>query len=459
MAVSGTPHLPNYEREIDFLSEIDTTTDTEKQAPYSTAPVEDVKAESPTPDTEWQNRGVVPPPDGGAEAWLQVVGSWCIIVTFGVYQAYYERGTLFTQTPFNISWIGSIQSLIVFLLGAVVGAIYDKGYLKLLLAVGTFGVVFGHMMLSLCTEYWQVLLAQGFVIGIGGACLFVPALAVTQPYFSSRLGLALGVVGTGSSLGCIVYGVVFARLIDRIGFAWTTRTIGFIALATLVVPLAISKKRKQPLPPQTSPTSKKSDFSGVLDGRYMLCVLGVFLGYAGCQVTFFYIAYFGQAQGWFVGNVALYLVVIINAGAIIGRLMPNWLSDKVGPINVVLPGSLLMGVLLLCNLAVVNAGGIICIALFFGVLSGIFVSLPPLLFMALTEDKSKMGARMGIAYLFVGLSVLPGGPGAGGVLQHKGSSLHWHAAWTYAGVLQLAAFVVFCVLRVWQGGLAFTVKI
>ena len=118
-----------------------------------------------------------------------------------------------------------------------------------------------------------------------------------------------------------------------------------------------------------------------------------------------------------------------------------------------------MGVLLLSNLAVHNAGGIICIALFFGIVSGIFVSLPPLLFMVLTKDKSKIGARVGIAYLFVGLSVLLGGPAAGGVLQHKGSSLDWHAAWTYAGVLQLAAFAVFCVLRVWEGGWIFMVKV
>jgi hypothetical protein len=118
-----------------------------------------------------------------------------------------------------------------------------------------------------------------------------------------------------------------------------------------------------------------------------------------------------------------------------------------------------MGILTFCNLAVVNSGGLICIAFFFGILSGIFVSTPPLLFIALTKDKSKIGARMGIAYLFVGLSVLPGGPGAGGVLQHRGSSLDWSAAWTYAGILQVAAFVVFCVLRVWQGGFNLTAKV
>lgn len=115
-------------------------------------------------------------------------------------------------------------------------------------------------------------------------------------------------------------------------------------------------------------------------------------------------------------------------------------------------GSLMVGVVLLCNLAVHNAAGIICTALFFGFLSGIFIATPPILFVALTKDKTKLGTRMGMAYAMVGLSVLPGGPGSGGVLQHNPNSLDWTAAWTYAGVLPLGACLIFCVLRVWQGG-------
>lgn len=114
--------------------------------------------------------------------------------------------------------------------------------------------------------------------------------------------------------------------------------------------------------------------------------------------------------------------------------------------------------ILLCNFAVFNAGGLICTALFFGFLSGIFVATPPLLFMVLTKDKTKLGARMGMAYALVGLSVLPGGPGAGAVLQHDWNRLDGAAAWTYAGILPLSAFAVFCALRLWQTGPKLLVK-
>lgn len=114
--------------------------------------------------------GPPPAPNGGITAWLQVLGafmiffnSWGILNTFGVYQTYYESGQLFTTSSSNISWIGSIQAYLVLLGGLIAGPFYDKGYIKELLIIGGFGVVFGHMMLSLVHTYWQALLAQGFV--------------------------------------------------------------------------------------------------------------------------------------------------------------------------------------------------------------------------------------------------------------------------------------------------------
>lgn len=74
----------------------------------------------------------------------------------------------------------------------------------------------GHMMLSLCTEFWQCILAQGFVIGIGGGCLYVPSVAILPTYFTTRIGLAIGLGASGSSLGGIIYPIMFYRLIDQV---------------------------------------------------------------------------------------------------------------------------------------------------------------------------------------------------------------------------------------------------
>jgi hypothetical protein len=89
------------------------------------------------------------------------------------------------------------------LVGAITGPVYDAGYFRELLLCGSFFVVFGHMMLSLCTVYYQAILAQAFCIGIGTGLLFVPSVAILSTYFNTKLAFAIGIAASGSSLGML----------------------------------------------------------------------------------------------------------------------------------------------------------------------------------------------------------------------------------------------------------------
>lgn len=62
-------------------------------------------------------------------------------------------------------------------------------------------VVFGMMMTSISTSYWQIVLAQAMCMGIGLGCLFVPSVAIVSTYFSTRKAFATGIAASGSSLG------------------------------------------------------------------------------------------------------------------------------------------------------------------------------------------------------------------------------------------------------------------
>lgn len=101
----------------------------------------------------------------------------------------------------------------VLLMGTVSGSVFDRGYLKSLLVIGTFLITFGQMMLSLTHTYWQSLLAQGFTVGIGAGCLYIPSIAIMPQYFTSHIGLAIGVAASGSSMGGIIYPIMFYKLI------------------------------------------------------------------------------------------------------------------------------------------------------------------------------------------------------------------------------------------------------
>jgi len=70
-----------------------------------------------------------------------------------------------------------------------------------LINLGSFMIVFGMVMTSFCKEYWQVLLAQGFLMGFGLGCLFTPLVAIMATYFQKRRGIAMGVASSGSAIG------------------------------------------------------------------------------------------------------------------------------------------------------------------------------------------------------------------------------------------------------------------
>lgn len=313
-------------------------------------------------------------------------------------------------------------------------------------------VVFGHMMLSLCTAFWQVVLAQGFVIGIGTGCLFVPSVAVLQQYFSTKLGAAVGIAASGSALGGIIYPIVLYRLVDEIGFAWAVRMIGFIALTTLLFPVVVLRLRVKP-----AKVRAVLDWSAFVDPYYMVFVLTSLVAYMGLYVLLFYLSYFADAQRITSTAMAFYLVPIFNASSMFGRTVPNALADKVGPFNILAPATLLLGVLMLCMLAVHSEAAIIVVALLAGFMSGALIGLPPVCFVALTKDKSKLGTRVGMGYAMLGLGVLAAGPGGGAILG-QGESLNWRGLWIFGGVSTTVSALGYAAIRVAKHGAKLNAK-
>jgi MFS family permease len=124
-----------------------------------------------------------------------------IINTFGAYQNFYQVDLLRSHTPSAISWIGSVQGFLLLLISAFTGPIFDAGYSRTLLSLGSFLVILGLMMTSLVKQYYQAFLAQGVCFGIGAGMIFVPSLAVVSTYFVKHRSFALGVAIAGSGFG------------------------------------------------------------------------------------------------------------------------------------------------------------------------------------------------------------------------------------------------------------------
>jgi len=216
-----------------------------------------------------------PPPDGGLQAWIQVfcawlaiLNSWGFVNSFGAFQPYYAE--ILPQSNSTISWIGSTQACLMFVLGTLSGRAFDAGWFRPTVIVGMVIQLIGIFTMSLATSYWQLLLSHGVCTGIGGGIFFIPIMSLVSTYFAKRRGFALGIVTTGNSVGGIVYPTIVRQLLGKVGFGWTVRVLGFINVVALCTVLVFMKPR---LPPRKS--GPLFDHDTFRDVPYMMHVLGV----------------------------------------------------------------------------------------------------------------------------------------------------------------------------------------
>jgi MFS family permease len=230
-----------------------------------------------------------PPPDGGFRAWLQcfcgwlaIANTWGFALSFGAFQTFYAE-TL-PESPSTISWIGSLQASLIFLVGAFSGRALDAGLFQPTIIVGIVIQLIGIFTMSLSKKYWQLLVTQGILTGIGGGLFFCPVVGLMSTYFLKKRGVALGIATTGNSVGGIIYPVIVRQLLGKIGFGWTVRVLGFLNLVTLAFVIAFMKPR---LPPRKS--GPIVEWTAIKDKPYMLFVVGCCFLMAAVYFVFYYV--------------------------------------------------------------------------------------------------------------------------------------------------------------------------
>lgn len=395
-------------------------------------------------------------PNGGLVAWLQVLSgfflffnSWGLINAFGVFQSYYKDTLIPTQSDSNISWIGSIEAFLLCCTTIFAGPAFDRGYARILVFSGTLMVVFGLMMTSLCTSYWQLMLAQGLCMGIGHGGLFIVSIAIVPSYFSTKRSFAIGLAASGSSLGGVIYSIVFYRLVPRVGFGWSTRILGFMALATLLVPCFCIRMRTQP-----APRKKIIDFSGFRELPFTLFSLASFVGFIGLYIPFFYISSFASQRAGLDATLSFYMLPIISAGSTAGRILPGFVADFLGPLNVLSLCTVIAGMLGFCWIAMpspASVGGLVIWSLLYGAFSGAFVSLQPSTVVSITDDMSTVGGRLGMNTFCAALGLLIGTPIAGVILQQDDT---WIGLQCFCGATLLLGGALVFVTRWSRVGMA-----
>lgn len=248
-------------------------------------------------------------------------------------------------------------------------------------------------------------------------------------------------------IGGVIYPIIFTRLQPRIGFPWATRVLGFIVLATQLIPFVLMKSR-------ASPTTKYSlvDRTAFKDVPYILLNIGLIFGFMGFYIIFYYIELYAHQESSASIALQAYLLVIINASSLPGRLIPGYYADKMGSINVQTIVTFIGALLTFCLIAIKNSPGLVVYCIIYGFSAGAFMGLPAAGVVNLSSDRSKIGARLGMTLAVVGCGVLVSNPIAGAILSGRGG---WVGLIAWCGALLTASFISMAASRIRKIGFGF----
>ncbi|KAH7184565.1 major facilitator superfamily domain-containing protein [Fusarium flagelliforme] len=387
-------------------------------------------------------------PEGGTKAWLTVLGAWCAMVpsmgllnTHAVLQAWIIEHELKGLPESQIGWIFSCYAFFLYLCGAQVGPIFDAYDIRFLIIPGSIGIVLSLVFMSFSTEFYQVLLSFGVLGGISASLLFNPSLAAIGHWFDKRRALATGLACTAGGLGGILFPLIVLYLAPQIGFPWALRIVAFICLCLLCVACLTLRKRL----PNNKRAGASIDWKALKELHFGVTTLSVFLIEFAVFIPYTYIVSYALSTG-FNPRDAYMLNVLLNVGAVPGRVLPGYAADRFGSFNIMCVTAFCCTLLIwtVWLTATENQAQSTAFTILFGFWSGAAISLTPVCISRVCTIED-YGKRNGTAFSVASFGALIGVPIGGAILDAGGSN--YRNLIIFSGVLYTSAFISFVIAR------------
>lgn len=363
-------------------------------------------------------------PEGGFDAWRVVLGSFLglfagfgLANSLGAIQAYIQRNQLSNLSESKVSWIFSIFSYLAFALSIQIGPLFDLYGPYYLCIAATLLHVVCLIMTSLCTEFYQFLLAFGVGCGISVSLVVTPCLAIISHWFKTKRGTATGFASVGGALGGVLFPIMLRALYEKVGYAWAMRVLALISFVAMASSVLLIKPR-----PKTYYHMSKGiklspkylyDFKALGDLRFLFLTIAIFL----CELSILdgitYITSYCLAQGMPVTTSYL-MLTLVNCAGIAGRLGAGIVSDKIGRYNTMTLSIALAFISIFAIWLPVGSkfGPMVGFSLLYGYSTGSQMSLTPVCIGQICHTKD-YGKRYGTLYFFSALAMLFGIPISG----------------------------------------------
>jgi MFS family permease len=268
------------------------------------------------------------------------------IVMFTAYGAQYCFGVFFNALLDEFRWsraslsgVFSVYAFFYCVFGFPAGRLTDALGPRRVIAAG--GIVLGGSLASMALVHalWQPYVFYGLAAALGMGTVYVPCNSTLVKWFVRHRGLAVGLANTGASMGMLVLPPL-AQLVVA-GLGWRGAYVAFGAAVLVIVNAAAPVMRRDPEsmglhpdgvatpPPAAAASGDLTLPAAMRTGAFWL--LGA--AYSATWIPVFIPLVHLVPLARDLGHSPLAAATALSAtggGALVGRLVMGWVSDRIG---------------------------------------------------------------------------------------------------------------------------------
>ncbi|HTO10130.1 MAG TPA: MFS transporter [Candidatus Binatia bacterium] len=382
------------------------------------------------------------------------------VILFTAYGAQYCFGVFFNALLEEFRWsrasLAGAFSLYVFgycVSGFPAGRLSDRLGPRRVIAAG--GLLLGGAMASMALVHalWQPYVVYGVVAALGMGTAYVPCNSTVVKWFSARRGLAMGLANTGASAGTLVLPPVAQLAVSGLGWRGAYVVFGLVVL--LVVNAVAPLMRRDPASlglhpdgaPEPPPAARAAGGGLALgaalrSGAFWLLGAAYTATWLPVFIPLVHLVPFARDLGH-PPLAAASAISAIGAGAVIGRLVMGWLSDRIGRRTTIAISMLLQAAAFLAFTGARDLPALYATAFLFGYSYGAITTLFP----AIVGDffgHEQAGTLVGFLFMVAGSTSAWGPLAAGAVYDATGT---YRPAWLLSAACNVVAFMLVLACR------------
>jgi MFS family permease len=284
-------------------------------------------------------------PEAAFHGW-RIVGA-AFVVLFTAYGAQYCFGVFFSALRDEFGWsraslsgVFSVYTFVYCVFGFAAGRLSDVLGPRRVIAAG--GLVLGGALASMAAVYalWQPYVFYGLAAAIGMGTAYVPCNSTVVRWFVARRGLAVGLANTGASAGTLVLPPLAELAVGSLGWRGAYLALGAVVFVSVNAVAPLMRRDPQSMgvfpdgataPPAAGQSHRVGlSLAGAMHTRaYWLLGAAYTATWLPVFIPLVHLVPFARDLGHS-PLAAASAISATGAGALVGRLVMGYVSDRIG---------------------------------------------------------------------------------------------------------------------------------